>query len=273
MTRRLYIVAFIVLGLLSSRTITALAATRSVESGAYYFKDSATGSTSTITIAVGDQISVRIVDSGGGGQRHTVEIPGFGVSSGPLASGATYNTPALNAPGTYTLFCKPHRARGHSITLVVEGAAPTTTTLAATTTTAPPATTTTQASTTTTSPGATTTTAPGVTTTTAPGATTTSAPGETNTFDTTDTTQPDGLADPIPTDSDLLAAADFATSADPADSTATELNNDQATEELLPVGTTESGDTTTWLRSVWVGLFTVIPLAGVAFVVGRRAEE
>lgn len=268
MKRRIQLIAVLALILTMTGALQAFAAARSVESGDIggnlRFRDTTTGSTTQIVIQAGDQISVRVLDNGGSGQRHTVEISGI-TSSGPLAAGAVYNTPALSA-GTYTMFCKPHRNLGHTITVIVEADATTTTT---TTTTAPTTTTTT-----TTPDESTTTTIAETTTTTVAGAATTTTPDPISTTSTTpeaSATTQDGTAGTPTTDSSSGEATNQTATAE-LEVTQAAATGDNASDGLLPVGTTSEGDKTGWLRSVWVGFFALIPLAGAAVVVGNRSE-
>lgn len=279
MARVRYLFLFVVMAALAWAGV-AVAATASVESGSYFFRDVSTGSTTQIVVQEGDQLSITIVD-GGGGQRHTVEIPNLGVSSGPLAEGAVFNTPVLATPGTYDMYCQPHRNRGHAVTLVVE-ANPSTTTTAAPTTTTTAATTTTNGPTTTTTAGTTTTSSTTVTTssTSSPSTSTTlaaSAPSSTTTTATStdSTTLPSSAGDDVATPKvevpDEIADG---TSGAPQPDVVAQLPQDNETaaapDELLPVGVADSGDELVWLRSVWFGLLALIPLGAVGGLIIRR---
>lgn len=96
----------------------AWAALHEVSGGNFYFRDNATGSTSEIRVVEGDQIRFTMVEDAP--VPHSVEIDALGIHSGDMQSGDTFTTPALNQPGTYTVYCDRHRERGHVITLVVE---------------------------------------------------------------------------------------------------------------------------------------------------------
>ena len=177
MTRLILLASLGVLGALALIGTASAASVVNVTSGNFFFEDGSVGD-GQIVINAGDQLRVEVVE----GTRHTVDIEAFGESSATMDTGDVYVTNPLNTPGTYELFCRTHRNRGHTTTLVVVGqattttAAPTTTTTVATTTTTAAATTTTDAASTTTA-GATTTSADTATTTTAAGATDTTVSG------------------------------------------------------------------------------------------------
>jgi plastocyanin len=100
-----------------------LAATVDVAVGNYYFEDSTVGD-GVVTARQGDQLRFSFVEGAG----HTVTISALGIDSGQLPIGATYVTPALNTPGTYSLICTTHRLRNHATTLVVVAGGGSTTT-------------------------------------------------------------------------------------------------------------------------------------------------
>lgn len=100
-------------------TMPAVAAVQSVATGNFYYEDETVGD-GKIVINVGDQLRF-VVQDGGPGTPHTVEIDFFDVHSGGIASGETYTTKALNTAGTYRLYCKPHQKRGHVTSLVIQG--------------------------------------------------------------------------------------------------------------------------------------------------------
>lgn len=130
--RLLALVTLLVL-FMSAGALVGLAAVVNISSGSFYFEDVTVGD-GQITANVGDQLRF-VTEDAGRGTPHTVEIPGLGISSGPLATNSTYVTVAIAKPGTYQLFCKPHRNKGHETTLIVTGQAITTTTATTTTTT------------------------------------------------------------------------------------------------------------------------------------------
>jgi plastocyanin len=251
--------------------------------GSFYFEDSSVGD-GVITANVGDQIRFTFDDSGG----HNAQVDELGINTGVQGAGTVVVTGALTTPGTFTLYCKPHRRRGHLTTLIVSGDAPPTT--AAPTTAAP-----------TTSPP--TTLAPTTTaaTTTAP---TTAAPTTTDIADGTAPTTVDGANDPATTISSgtSVTAVSSTTSVTPTDGATTDdapppnegdhldavaapLGSQTGEEapaqapdggatasspenSLLPVGVV-AGEKT-WLRSVWVGLFAAVPIAVLMTIAARR---
>ena len=110
--------------------LPASAAVIEVRVGSFYFEDSTVGD-GVVTARVGDQLRFVFEDNGS----HTAEVDELGISTGTLSKGAVFVTDPLTRPGTYTLYCRPHRRRGHVTTLVVLGDAATTTTTTTTTTT------------------------------------------------------------------------------------------------------------------------------------------
>ena len=74
-----------------------LAAVIGVNTGSFYYEDSTVGD-AKIAAKVGDQLRFSIEDAGQG-TPHTVEIPGLGISSGPLATSSAYVTPVITKPG------------------------------------------------------------------------------------------------------------------------------------------------------------------------------
>ncbi len=221
----------------------ALAASVTVRAGGgggggdpYYFNDSTPGD-NKVTVNPGDKITF-VVDDNGGNQAHTVEVDAFGWHSGSLAKGGTYTVTVPNQPGEYTLYCKPHRQRGHVGTLVVLGD-PVTTTTATTTTTIAAG----ETITTTIAAGETTMTVAVDTTTTMPG----NAPEHSNAGGKNATTTTTTTA--------LLAAAEEPGS----DVTALEV-------DLEP-----------WTRSVRLALLGLLPVAALALAAGlmqrRRNRE
>lgn len=118
------------LGALAGALFAALAAgsiaaaTVSVHVGNYYFEDS-TVDDGKVVAKVGDQLRF-LVDDNGGTKPHSVVVTELGIDSGPLLAGSTYVTPALDRPGTFTLFCRVHRVNfDHFTTLIVTGEAAT----------------------------------------------------------------------------------------------------------------------------------------------------
>jgi plastocyanin len=169
-----------------------------VHVGSFYFEDASVGD-DVVRAGVGDQIRFIFDDSGG----HNAQVDELGIDTGVQLGGTEFVAGVLTQPGTYELYCKPHRRRGHVTTLVVAGDSPPPTTAAPTTppTTAPPSSAApTTASPTTTPP----TTSPSPTTTppttVAPGArpatSTTTSPSETPA--TTATTGGDGSSTTTP---------------------------------------------------------------------------
>lgn len=121
--RRLGVVAGVLLAALAAGSIAA--ATVNVHVGSYYFED-ATIDDGRVVAKVGDQLRFLIDDSGGGNKPHTVVVAELGIDSGALLQGSTFVTPVLDTPGTFTLFCRVHRANfDHFTTLVVTGQAAT----------------------------------------------------------------------------------------------------------------------------------------------------
>jgi plastocyanin len=84
----------------------------------YYFQDDTTGARKTITVDQGDQIRFTVRQAAY--PPHSVVIDEYGIDSGYLLLFDTYTTPPLNKPGTFLLYCRAHRARGHYATLVVK---------------------------------------------------------------------------------------------------------------------------------------------------------
>lgn len=82
----------------------AFAATVTVTTGSYYF------GSGLVTANVGDQLRF-VMEDGGKGTPHTVEIDALGIHSGPIVTKGSYTTPELLKPGTYRIYCKPMRTR------------------------------------------------------------------------------------------------------------------------------------------------------------------
>ena len=278
---------------------TAAAGVVDIHVGSFYFEDATVGD-GVIRANVGDQLRFTFDDNGG----HTADVDALGIHTGKQAQGAVVVTAPLTTPGTYELYCTPHRKRGHLTTLIVSGVAATTTTTSAPTTTQAPTTTTTAAPTTTQAP---TTTVAGATTTAGGESTSTTQAGQQTSTSTTTA----GAASTSPTTSAGTATSNTE-SGDPADPTiaqetdvttsedidksgeltregepdAVPFTDDSMTEsapsrsadvlessaELLPVGVTEP-DGKPWLRSVWVGLLSLVPITGITIVAGTRARR
>lgn len=239
----------------------ALAGVVNVSVGSYFYEDATVGD-GQVVINAGDQLQFTFVD-GGKGTPHTVEIDELGIHSGAVGTGNSFTTGAITQPGTYVLYCKPHRNRGHITTLVVLAvdSTTTTTTTQATTTTTTPGTTTTLTSSTTT----TTTTTGGTTTTTATGSPTTTV-GTTAT--TTSPTDPTGSS-PSPGTGKVVEIEHDHSTHDHSD-------GDAAATTLAPIGVADGGDALSatplppgiailteepWTRSVRFGFLIALPLA------------
>ena len=294
--RILAAVAIVAGGLAFTQTPAGAATVIDIHVGSFYFEDSTVGD-GVINAKVGDQLRFTFDDNGA----HTAEVDELGISSGAQGAGAVFVTAPLTQAGTFTLYCKPHRNRGHLTTLVVSenNPPPTTTTITpttVTTTTAPPTTTTTTRSSTTstatTSSTTSTTTAGGggvsssttlgnSTTSTAASSSSTTSLGESNTNTTSQgsdgdpSTAVDGADAPATSShespgSDGLAFADTpettesATSdAAPAGSKGEIPSSDEQATELLPTGVVTPASKA-WLRSVWAGLRALVPIALLA---------
>ena len=102
----------------------AWAALRDVDIGNYYFEDVATGERKVITVNEGDQIRFTVRQETY--PPHDVVIDGYGpdYQSGQLLLLETFTTPPLNKPGTFALYCRAHRRRGHEAKLVVKENSP-----------------------------------------------------------------------------------------------------------------------------------------------------
>ncbi len=101
----------------------AVAATRDVNVGSFYFEDATVGD-GRINAQTGDRLRFIGDDAGGAGKPHTVESTELGWSSGALGKGVTWTSPILTTPGTYRIFCQFHwRSQNHETVLVVTGTA------------------------------------------------------------------------------------------------------------------------------------------------------
>lgn len=107
--------------LVAALVAPAWAALHDVDVGNYYFEDVATGNRKIITVNEGDQIRFTVRQSTY--PPHDVVIDGYGADyqSGQLLLLETFTTPPLNKPGTFALYCRAHRRRGHEAKLVVKG--------------------------------------------------------------------------------------------------------------------------------------------------------
>jgi len=118
-------VALLVAAATGTAAFPAAAALREVAVGNFYYDDATPGD-GMVEADQGDQLRFTVYD-GGPGTPHTVEVDELGIHSGSLAAGETFTTPALDTPGTYTLYCQPHQNRGHRATLVVRAGSTATT--------------------------------------------------------------------------------------------------------------------------------------------------
>lgn len=228
---------------------SAAAATVGVSVGNYYFEDSTVGD-GQVVANVGDQLKLTVVEGAG----HTVTIDALGIDSGQLVPGAVFVTPALNTPGTYTLYCRTHIARGHATTLVVRGST-TTTTRPARTTSTTPASTTTSTTVVATVPGGDTPVSSG----TPDGGGGSSGGGGTS--------GDGGTSSGSGTSSGGSIAPGGSSVVDGSgDPTGTNVDG-----ELLPVGVIEPGGTG-WLRSLWIGLL-LLPVIAAAVTVAVQLGE
>jgi plastocyanin len=262
--------------------------------GSFYYEDATVGD-GVIRANVGDQLRFTFDDNGG----HTADVDALGIHTGKQAQGAVVVTAPLTTPGTYELYCTPHRRRGQLTTLIVSGeVATTTTTTNAPTTTTTAAATTTQAPTTT-AAGSTTTAGGESTSTTQAGqetSTSTTTGGATSTSPTTSAgtatsnTESGDPADPtiaqetdVTTSEDIDKSEELTGEGEPdafpfTDDSMTESASSESADvlessvELLPVGVTEP-DGKPWLRSVWVGLLSLVPITGITIVAGTRARR
>ncbi len=103
--------------------LLAAAALHEVSVGNYWFEDDATGSRAQLTVDEGDQIRFTVRQAAY--PPHDIVIPAYGIDSPQLNLFQTYTTPPLDKPGTFLVYCRAHRARGHETTLVVKAKATT----------------------------------------------------------------------------------------------------------------------------------------------------
>lgn len=251
--------------------LIGLAVTVEVKTGSFYFEDSSVGD-GKITAKVGDQLRF-VIEDDGQGTRHTVEVPGLGISSGSLAVESVYVTDVLSESGEYEVFCRTHRNKGHETTLVVTETPATTTTT--TTTTITTTTTTTPATTTTTSPGETTTTADSTTTTTTTtisGTPTTTLQSTTSTLETTaaatdsTTTTLESTTSTVGT---AATTADPPTGDDEGESPTGEKPTAEATGETIALGESDP-DTPVWVRVFPLASLALVLLGAIAVIAARR---
>ncbi len=97
---------------------TASAALHEVSVGNYYYEHDETGARDPLVAKQGDQIRFTIREADV--PPHSVNIDEYGIRSGDLLLFETYTTPPLDQPGTFTLYCRAHRDKGHITTLIVE---------------------------------------------------------------------------------------------------------------------------------------------------------
>lgn len=98
----------------------ALAATRTVQVGSFFFEDGTMGD-GQITAAVGDRITFQFQNGQG---NHTATVDGQ-FDSGNKNGGTTFTTSPLLVAGTFTLYCNIHGRQQHGARLVVTGDEPT----------------------------------------------------------------------------------------------------------------------------------------------------
>jgi plastocyanin len=101
--------------------LLAAAAVHDVSVGNYWFEDDATGSRDNIVVNEGDQVRFTIRQAAY--PPHDIVIPAYGIDSPQLQLFQTYTTPPLTKPGTFLVYCRAHKARGHETTLVVKAKA------------------------------------------------------------------------------------------------------------------------------------------------------
>ncbi len=228
----------------------------------YYFEDGSTGSRTEVRANVGDQLRFVFESSG-----HSANVDELGISTGTQGSGAEWVTAPITQAGTFELYCRPHRALGHSTTLVVLDAQPPTTT-----TTEVPTTTTVE-------PDPPTTTGPddsdeqtSTTTTVAPEAPTTTGPDDSDEqTSTTTTAEPSGPSDDAAPQAEGDSATDAAESAAaPSEADVQEAATEADVSETVPVGLVVP-PSNRWLWALWTGLLAGIPIWGTAVIALRRA--
>ena len=99
--------------------LPAHAILRDIDVGNFYFEEVATGARDPIRVDQGDQLRFTVRE--GTYPPHDVVIEGYGpeFQSGQLLLFDRFTTPPLDKPGTFDLFCRAHRQRGHETTLIV----------------------------------------------------------------------------------------------------------------------------------------------------------
>ena len=102
-------------------SVVARAETRPVSAGNYYYEDDKTHDRAKIVVQQGDQLAVTVRE--GIYPPHTVEVDELNIHSGDILLGETYTTPPLNRPGNFLMYCRPHRERGHTTTLIIQATA------------------------------------------------------------------------------------------------------------------------------------------------------
>lgn len=118
------LIALLTAGVLAAIPLPAQARERKVSVGNYYFQDDETKARNPIVVDEGDQIEFTI--RAAAYPPHTIVIPAYDIDSedeGTLLLFDTYRTPPLDRPGTFLLFCRPHRDKGHETTLRVRAKA------------------------------------------------------------------------------------------------------------------------------------------------------
>ena len=98
----------------------ARGATRQATVGNYYYEDDDGLDRMKIVVDQGDQVTFTVRQAAY--PPHTVDVDELDIHSSDLLVGQTYTTPALNTPGDFYLYCRPHEARGHHTRLVVKAA-------------------------------------------------------------------------------------------------------------------------------------------------------
>ena len=106
-------------------SMPAQATKHSVSVGNYYFEDDATGSRDTVVINQGEQIQFNVLRGAAAYPPHSVVIDEYHIDSKYLLPGDSYTTRPLNNPGTFLVYCRAHRDRGHETTLVIRSTATT----------------------------------------------------------------------------------------------------------------------------------------------------
>jgi plastocyanin len=103
-----------VLAILTAVAGPAVASTRAVHVGSFYFEDATRGD-GRVVVTQGDRISFAFE----GKAQHSATVDGL-FSSGTKSPGARWTSPLLTRVGTYTLYCQVHGAPRHGTALVVQ---------------------------------------------------------------------------------------------------------------------------------------------------------